>query len=112
MEVILLKQAKHTRDVFISKLDADVIVSTFSWEVLNSAATISVVPASHLGLRGSLDREAQAALTGTPGLNGKDCGGVGHCALQTYTKQAIKCYHTVSYSRTSGASYSFYNIVR
>ena len=57
---------RGTWDVFSSVGDVDVVLSRGEGGVLHAAAAVLVVLAGHLGLRGPLHGEAQAASTGTP----------------------------------------------
>ena len=75
---------RRAGDVLVRELHADVVVALLGGEVLDGAAAVTVVAARHLGLRGPLDGQAQAALAGTARLHGEHLRHVGEAAVEAW----------------------------
>lgn len=72
-----------TGNLLIGKLDGNIVVSGLDGEVLDGAATVPIVAASHLGLGRALDGQTQTTLTGALGLHREFLRLVCYTALET-----------------------------
>ena len=87
-----------TWDVLIGKLDGDVIVSGLGGQVLHGAASITVILARHLCLRGALDGETESTLSRAACLHGELLGVVGVSSLEAGSVGLDAGWVTAGYS--------------
>lgn len=79
-----------TWDGFISKVDSDVVVARFGWEVFYFTGAVPIVASVYLGLHRSFNTQAQASLASSLHVHSKHCPLVGVASLKTFMTLNIK----------------------